>query len=125
MGFPLAQARSWLAKRAVDLPEVDRQFIDRSRKVARRRSLRMRLLIGGLALPIALVVGAGIVAVGALLWRNLEIERPFASAQFRPFVLTAAAERALKRYGLLQGMRLRYRGLIIVRRWWWCRQAHS
>ena len=96
MGFPLAQARAWLAKRPADLPEVDRGFIDRSRKIARRRSLRMRLLIGGLALPIALVLIAAIVAVGALLWRNLEIERPFATAQIQPFVLTATAERALK-----------------------------
>jgi formylglycine-generating enzyme required for sulfatase activity len=96
MGFALSQAQSWLAKRGGDLPAADRQFINQSRKVARRRSWRMRLLVGGLAAPIALVLILVIVVVLAPYWRELRNERPFMLAQVRPFVLTAAAEQSLR-----------------------------
>ena len=96
MGFALSQARTWLAKRAVDLPPPDRQFVELSRKTARRRSLRMRMLIGGLALPVALVALVAIVLVGKMVWREFEVVRPFMQATMMPHVLTAGAEAALK-----------------------------
>jgi hypothetical protein len=37
MGLALANAQSWLAKRADDIPEKDRDFIARSGKAAQRR----------------------------------------------------------------------------------------
>jgi formylglycine-generating enzyme required for sulfatase activity len=96
MGFALSQARTWLAKRAADLPPPDREFIALSRKTASRRSLRMRVLVGGLALPIALVLLVVIFLVGKMVWREFELVRPFMQATMQPHVLTAAAEAALK-----------------------------
>ena len=96
MGFALSQARTWLAKRAADLPPPDRQFIELSRKTASRRSLRMRVLVGGLALPVALVALVVIVIVGKMVWREFEVVRPFMQATMMPHVLTADAEAALK-----------------------------
>jgi hypothetical protein len=40
LGLPLVKAHDWLAKRAADLPETDRQFITMSRKAAQRRTRR-------------------------------------------------------------------------------------
>ena len=56
MGLALAQAQSWLAKRADDLPAVDREFIDQSikREAAERAqrdacgAARLRRLLVGL-----------------------------------------------------------------------------
>jgi len=96
MGFALSQARTWLAKRASDLPPPDRQFIELSRKTASRRSLRMRVLIGGLALPVALAALFAIFIVGKMVWREFEVVRPFMQATMMPHALTAAAEAALK-----------------------------
>src|SRR5262249_1407789 len=55
MGAALARAQSWRENRYTDIPEVDREFIELSRKAAQRRTLRRRALIGGLAL--AIVIG--------------------------------------------------------------------
>jgi formylglycine-generating enzyme required for sulfatase activity len=55
MGLPLKQAQSWLARRADDIPAVDRKFIEPSRRTARVRHLRVQGLISVLAL--ALVAG--------------------------------------------------------------------
>ena len=96
MGFALTQARSWLAKRSADLPDDDRRFIELSRKMTRRRSLRMRLLIGGLALPIAAVLALVMVVVVRNAMREFLVVRPFMDRDVRPYVLTATAERALK-----------------------------
>jgi formylglycine-generating enzyme required for sulfatase activity len=96
MGFALSQARTWLAKRAADLPPPDRDFIALSRKTARRRSLRMRVLVGGLALPIALVALVVVFIVAKVVWREFEVVRPFMQATMMPHVLTATAEATLK-----------------------------
>lgn len=55
MGFPLKQAQSWLARRADDIPAVDREFIELSRRAARLRRLRVQGVISVLVL--ALVAG--------------------------------------------------------------------
>jgi formylglycine-generating enzyme required for sulfatase activity len=96
MGFALSQARTWLAKRAADLPPPDRHFIELSRKTASRRSLRMRVLVGGLALPVALVALVVVFIVAKMVWREFEVVRPFMQATMMPHVLTATAEAALK-----------------------------
>ena len=49
MGLALAQAQSWLAKRAEDLPAADREFIALSRKAEQRRRRRVQALVGVLA----------------------------------------------------------------------------
>jgi hypothetical protein len=46
MGFALAQAQSWLAKRSGDISEADRAFIMQSRKAAQRRTSRTLALVG-------------------------------------------------------------------------------
>src|SRR5262249_46014028 len=59
MGVALAQAQIWRGKRSDDIPELDRDFIMLSRKVARRRNLRVQGLIGVLglaALPVIVFV---------------------------------------------------------------------
>jgi len=96
MGFALTQAQSWLAKRGTDLPDDDRRFIELSRKMTRRRSRRMRLLIGGLALPIAAVLALVMVVVVRSAMRELQVVRPFMDRDVRPYVLTAKAEHTLK-----------------------------
>ena len=55
MGFALAQAQSWLAKRGRDIAQPERRFITLSRRAARRRQARVRALVGVLAA--ALLVG--------------------------------------------------------------------
>jgi formylglycine-generating enzyme required for sulfatase activity len=92
MGLALAQAQSWLAKRADALPKVDREFIDDSLKcerAARRRTRRMQALIGVLAF--------GVVA-GLVGWLNEQYLREYIYmlTQVRPYVLTTEAGRALK-----------------------------
>jgi formylglycine-generating enzyme required for sulfatase activity len=97
MGFALAQAQRWLARRHDGLPDADREFIAQSSKAARRRARRVRALVGVLALG---VVG-GLVAWlnEAWLreqWRWFTVTRPYMMAEVRPYVLAADAERALK-----------------------------
>ena len=100
MGAALAQARSWLAKRRDDLPVIDRDFIDQSfrrERRARNRARRVRALV------YVLLVGS---IAGLIGWINQSYLReqlnwyttvqPYMLRQVRPYVLTAAAERALK-----------------------------
>ena len=100
MGAALTQAHSWLTKRAEDLLKSDREFIARSiarDKRARGRVGRVRVL------AYVLLVGIIAVLVGWInqayikeQWREYTVIRPFIQAKIRPYVLTAAAEQALK-----------------------------
>jgi formylglycine-generating enzyme required for sulfatase activity len=100
MGFALAQAQGWLAKRAEDLPDAEREFIGLSiarEKKARGRARRAQALV--------YVLLVGIIA-GLVGWNNQSslkeranwfiTMRPYMLASVRPYVLTAEAERALK-----------------------------
>ena len=100
MGAALTQAQSWLAKRRDDLPVIDRDFIDQSSRHERRARSRARRVQ---ALVYVLLVGS---IAGLIGWINQSylreqlnwytIVRPYMLQQVRPYVLTAAAERALK-----------------------------
>jgi formylglycine-generating enzyme required for sulfatase activity len=96
MGFALSQARSWLAKRGADLAPDDREFIEQSRKTARRRTLRTRLVMGGLALPIAAVLLLVGYVFARYAVREVVVVRIFMNQNVQPYVLAAAAEHALK-----------------------------
>jgi formylglycine-generating enzyme required for sulfatase activity len=96
MGFALSQAQSWLGKRKADLAAEDRDFIEQSRKTARRRTLRTRLVMGGLALPIVALLGLVLYAFGYYAVREVLVVRSFSSQSVQPYVLTADAEHALK-----------------------------
>ena len=96
MGFALSQARSWLQKRGADLPADDREFIEQSRKAARRRTLRTRLVMGGLALPIAAALMLVAYVVLRYAVREVVVVRIFMNQNVQPYVLTATAEHALK-----------------------------
>jgi formylglycine-generating enzyme required for sulfatase activity len=97
MGFPLVQAQRWLARRHDDLPVVDREFIARSSKAARRRAQFVWVLAGWPLLSLGIV--------GCLIgWLNQawlrEQWRWFTvishAAAFRSHVLAAEAERTLR-----------------------------
>ena len=91
MGLALAQAQSWLGKRPKDIPEPDREFIVLSRKVARRRRLRGRALIG----VFAIVVGIPTLVFGGLFVYSWARVLPiFWDVSKSP--LSAQAEQALK-----------------------------
>ena len=87
MGRALAQGQSWVADRAADIPEADRGFISRSRKVARRGRLRGRAFIT-LAIVVALPV---LSLLGYLLYHSMGIFWDISSS-----ALTMQAEQALK-----------------------------
>jgi formylglycine-generating enzyme required for sulfatase activity len=100
MGAALAQAQSWLAKRAEDLPAPDRDFVAQSiarEKKAQAGARRFRALV------YVLLVGIIVVLIGWInqsyigaQWRWYTITRPYMVSQVRPYVLTAAKEQALK-----------------------------
>ena len=95
MGLALAQAQSWLGKRAVDIPETDRHFIVLSRKTAQRRRRLVQALIETLAIAVVVsVLGWLNNDYLQLQWRWYTSRRPYMLSQFRPYVLTA--EQALK-----------------------------
>ncbi len=100
MGAALAQAHSWLAKRAEDLPAPDRAFIAESiarEKRAQARAGRVRMLV--YALGVAVIIGlVGWInqATVADQWRYWTVTWPYERANVRPYVLTAAKEQALK-----------------------------
>ena len=97
MGLALAQAQGWLAKRSDDLREVDRDFISQSRRLAYRRKLLAGSLIAGLALGVAGGLTAWIEHDNLTAsWRYYTAIRPYMVSQFRPHVLTTAAEQMLK-----------------------------
>jgi formylglycine-generating enzyme required for sulfatase activity len=92
MGRALAEARNWLGKRAKDIPEADRKFIELSRKAAQRRKLRLRVLIGVLAVPGLLVL----CLVGLIIYWVAGLFPKAADWDISKSVLTAEDERALK-----------------------------
>jgi formylglycine-generating enzyme required for sulfatase activity len=100
MGLALAEAQSWLATRAEDVPKLDREFIEQSIKrdrVRKARARRVRDLVG------VLVV---LLFTGLVAWMNQKYieERihwyftvwPYMLKEVRPHVLTTEDERALK-----------------------------
>lgn len=100
MGAALTQAQSWLAKHASQLPAIDREFIGSSLARSRRAQARARRIR---SLVYVLIIGLIAGLVGwinqSLLrqqWRGYVTIRPFIRTDIVPFVLTAAAERALK-----------------------------
>ena len=100
MGAALTQAQSQYAKRAEDLPEVDREFIalsiERERK-AQARARRVQALIYVLLVGI---IGSlvGIIEKEAIKeqFNWFTVMRPYRVANFDPYVLKPEAERALK-----------------------------
>ena len=100
MGAALTQAQSWFTKRRDDLPVIDQDFIDQSCRRERRARSRARRVQ---ALVYVLLVGS---IAGLIGWINQSYlreqvkwyttVRPYMLRQVRPYVLTAAAERALK-----------------------------
>ena len=101
MGLPLAQAQRWLNERPGDIPPADRDFIVQSSAAAQRRRLRVQALVAAVALGEAVIIFIGLLGWlnrGALeeQWRFYTKVRPYVTAQITPYVLSAAAERALK-----------------------------
>jgi formylglycine-generating enzyme required for sulfatase activity len=100
MGAALTQGQSWLAKRGHDLPMIDQTFIDQSSRRERKARSQARRVQ---ALVYVLLIGS---IAGLIGWINqgylreqvswYTTVRPYMIAQVRPFVLTTAAERALK-----------------------------
>jgi formylglycine-generating enzyme required for sulfatase activity len=100
MGFGLAQAQSWLAKRVEDLPDVDRKFIDLSAERERKAEDRAH---GIKVLVYVLLVGIITGLVGWInqsylerQWNWLWAMRPYMRDHVRPYVRTPEAERTLK-----------------------------
>ncbi len=100
MGVALAQAQSWLAKRAEDLPAPEREFITQSvarEKKAQTRARRVRSLIYVLLVGvIAVLVERTNQSYIAAQWRWWWTGRPFVAANIWPYALKPAAELALK-----------------------------
>jgi formylglycine-generating enzyme required for sulfatase activity len=100
MGAALAQAQSWLAKRAEDLLAPDRKFIGLSieqESKAQKRARRVRSLVYGLL--VAMIIGlVGWIEQSPIReqWLWWTSQRAFVSANLWPFALSAAAEQALK-----------------------------
>jgi formylglycine-generating enzyme required for sulfatase activity len=100
MGAALAQAQSWLARRAEDLLAPDRKFIglsiEREHK-AQTRARRVRSLVYGLLVGMILGLVGWIeqspIKAQWLWWTS---QRPFVSANVWPYALSPAAEQALK-----------------------------
>jgi formylglycine-generating enzyme required for sulfatase activity/DNA-binding winged helix-turn-helix (wHTH) protein len=97
MGLALAQAQNWLNRRADDIPPVDRAFIARSSQMAQQRKRRMQALAGAIGfLMLAGLTGWMSQDFLREQWRQFTVVRPYIADQVRPYVLAAAAERALK-----------------------------
>jgi formylglycine-generating enzyme required for sulfatase activity len=100
MGLALAQAQSWLLKRAEDLPAPDREFIAQSierENQAQARARRIQAAICGLVAAVILgLVGwieQSFIKDEWLWWTS---QRRFVSANIWPYALNAQAEQALK-----------------------------
>jgi formylglycine-generating enzyme required for sulfatase activity len=91
-GASLAEAQSWRAKRSEALPAIDLEFIDQSTKQESKATARVR---HKRALAYLALLGIIVVAVG---WFSQSYLRRqwFQYTQVRPYVLSLAAERALK-----------------------------
>jgi hypothetical protein len=100
MGAALAQAQSWLAKRAEDMPRLDREYIalgiERERK---ERGQKRRVQ----AIVYVLLVGIVVALVGWInhgyvkeQWNWFTTIRPYRIANVDPYVLKPGAERMLK-----------------------------
>ena len=87
MGFALGQAKQWLAKRADDIPEADRQFIVQSAKVVHARRMRAQALV-------AVFVAAMIAGVAAWWQHDWLRERVYVWRNVH--ALAASQEKALK-----------------------------
>jgi formylglycine-generating enzyme required for sulfatase activity/DNA-binding winged helix-turn-helix (wHTH) protein len=97
MGLGLAQAQKWLAKRSDDIADADCAFIIRSGKAANRQHHRRRLLIGAPVLALILgVIGWTSQDYLETQWRQYTLVRPYILKDVRPYVLSAATERALE-----------------------------
>jgi formylglycine-generating enzyme required for sulfatase activity len=100
MGVALAQAQSWLARRAEDLPAPEREFIAQSiarEKKAQARARRVRSLVYLLLIGIiAGLVGWINQKYITQQWRWYTFERPFLANNVWPFVLSTEVERALQ-----------------------------
>jgi formylglycine-generating enzyme required for sulfatase activity/CRP-like cAMP-binding protein len=92
MGASLTLAKSWRAQRGDDLPAVDREFIDQSTKRDNKVKARARHIR---ALAYVSLLG---VITGTIGWINQAYlrEKWYQYTQFRPYVLSRDAERALK-----------------------------
>jgi formylglycine-generating enzyme required for sulfatase activity len=97
MGLAATNAGNWLHKREADLPTPDRNFIVLSIKAVRSRQRRVSALVGALALAVVGVF-AGWMQQDRLhtMWHWFTVTRPYMNERVRPYVLTAAAEHALK-----------------------------
>ena len=97
MGLALAQAQNWMGRRADDIPPVDRGFITLSQQMARQRKRRVQAFAGAAGV-IVLATLAGWMGQDFLSeqWRRFTVVRPYIANQVRPYLLSAAAERALK-----------------------------
>jgi len=87
----LARAQSWRENRYMDIPEVDREFIERSRKAVQRRTLRRRGLIGALAIVIGI---ATFFVAGPFVYEQASLLPMFWDVSTS--TLTAQDEQALK-----------------------------
>jgi formylglycine-generating enzyme required for sulfatase activity/CRP-like cAMP-binding protein len=92
MGASLTEAQSWRAKRGEDLPAVEREFIDQSTKRESKVKARARHVR---ALVYLMLLG---IIAGAVGWISQSYLRRqwFWYTQVRPYVLSLAAERALR-----------------------------
>jgi formylglycine-generating enzyme required for sulfatase activity len=116
MGLALAQAQSWLGKRADDIPQADRQFILQSRKVARGRRRRQVLVavFAAFVLPLALFLGVIVYVVTLSFWRQEIVMPRFAANEVHPYVLTPAQEGALKPGGSFKECAQDCPGMVVV-----------
>jgi WD40 repeat protein/DNA-binding SARP family transcriptional activator len=84
-GARLSAALEWTAHHASQLSEREREFVDASRAASERQLRRLRLLLAGVAVLLAVAVAAGIVAV---------VQRQNAQAQRRDAQATARAAKS-------------------------------
>jgi len=100
MGAALTQAQSWLLKRAEDLPASDTEFITQS--LARDKNMQARarrirsfvyVLLVGIIVSLVGWIEQSFIKKQWLWWTS---QRPFVSANIWPYVLSPAAEQALK-----------------------------
>ncbi|HEV2098506.1 MAG TPA: SUMF1/EgtB/PvdO family nonheme iron enzyme, partial [Stellaceae bacterium] len=97
MGLAATNAANWLHTRAADIPVPDREFVALSLKAVQARRRRLAALVGVLALAIVTGVTAWIQQTRLeALWHWVTVTRPYMDARVRPYVLSAAAEQALK-----------------------------